>query len=455
MAIVAFVAGVSFGILSFVRIEQQNRIQNQTRSAFEEVIARASWTATFTPSQTNTPTNTPTPTPTIRPTAVSENQVALQYFVGAERPPQPIFAERRVAADEPSLLIVTGPNADNLPADFDPSSIYMYPNSAVEFTLVRNNAPTSIGRDGVDGFRMMSGGRSPLDIFGLDAAPNLQAGTEFMDLQMGAESDVYIRSGDFSGGGIRASIQGYPDISLFALTGALSANQIPPDPEDPTDTEKIAFTCYGDNTSSACSFTLEGGSVTAINVGERALIDLDESQLLIVEDPDYEEVKGYRDLVFSLTGNDENARDLWPYLDIDGDTVRYPFDECEFEPGNPATAGCPDTDGDGIRDTQDDCPNEPGPLENGGCPFATATPLNLDPDGDGILPPEDACPTEAGPVENNGCPLTDAEAEELGITVEPTTETTATPVPTAVPAVATPTPIPAEEDPAAYGDTLP
>ncbi len=59
-----------------------------------------------------------------------------------------------------------------------------------------------------------------------------------------------------------------------------------------------------------------------------------------------------------------------------------------------------DTDKDGIFDNEDDCPNDFGLNQFNGCP---------DSDGDGIKESLDECPLSAGPKELNGCPDSDGD----------------------------------------------
>ncbi|MCP4217326.1 MAG: formylglycine-generating enzyme family protein [bacterium] len=84
--------------------------------------------------------------------------------------------------------------------------------------------------------------------------------------------------------------------------------------------------------------------------------------------------------------------------DADEDGIRDSADECPYEKGYSAYAGCPtpkDKDKDGVPDTSDKCPDQHGESRFQGCP---------DNDRDGIPDYKDDCPYEKGNYANDGCP---------------------------------------------------
>jgi hypothetical protein len=360
---------VGLGVL-FFRDIQANRDAAATRTAFDQSLARMSWTPEFTPTATGTPTRTPTPTPTIRPTDVGDSQVAIQVLGPFAEPTlQPVFSGRRITGDDDNFLVIEGPNVTRLDTAPDPATIYLNPNAEVQFSLVRNGP-----------------------------------GSESIVFQMSPQSDLFVRSGNFDNGGIQVSVDISEGMTVLALADCVTLSHIPPDPNDPTDTEKLALTCYGGAADwHVCSYRPPFSSETEIEFDQRILLDLDNGAFIEQTTPVYDEIKAYRDIVAELSGDPDAIACLTPYLDVDADGVPYPQDICEFEAGRVELDGCPDADNDNIRDDLDICPAIPGIFANEGCPAPTATPFNLDPDGDGLLPPEDQCPTVAG-VQPDGCP---------------------------------------------------
>lgn len=375
LAIISVFSSAGLGAYVFITDQADEREQIAREATFIAVIAQASWTATFTPTTTSTPTPTATFTPTPRPTSVAENQVAVQYFRPGVADPLPVFLSRRAGASDINYHVVDGGNVEALAVDFRPASVFLQAESFVQYGLVNNVAPT-----------------------------------ESISMQLFPASDMYVNTGNFENGGVRVNMQLFPDTQLEARAACFSAKQIPPDPNDPNDTDKVAFTCYAGNANATCTYRLTNGTTEQIPFGTRVLLDLTRDEFIIAENIYPEEIKLYRDTAFALLGSEDAVNCLSTYLDFDGDGVIYPNDECENEAGRPETAGCPDDDLDGIRNSRDDCPAEPGPIENGGCPLPTPTPINLDPDGDGLIPPDDECPTEFGPIENNGCPIVEVDS---------------------------------------------
>lgn len=360
-----------------------------------QIVLVASQTATPTATFTATPTLTPTPTATIPPTAIA-NEVGLRYH--ADRPNEaiPMFPRQRLTREEvPSFIIMRGPNPDLLPA----------PVRAVGF-LEPN---------------------SSFNISSIDNTP----GNETLELTLDTDSELIVHSYDFANGGISVELFGFGNVRFFTSAEAFAVRQIPPDSTlDAEDTDKAEFACISAQIAE-CLYTLSADSVqtrdtggfrlmnnapqdnnvitSIIPVGQVVLLDLKNSALLELDPISYERATRYYDLLVEAANNTEETHYLEPYLDPDEDTVLYPADACEFEPGPAATNGCPDSDGDNIRDLDDVCPLVPGIArpdnpDRNGCPEPTATPLP-DADGDGIIDIIDLCPNVIGVVENDGCPI--------------------------------------------------
>ena len=103
------------------------------------------------------------------------------------------------------------------------------------------------------------------------------------------------------------------------------------------------------------------------------------------------------------------AKEIRPPADRDGDGVPDAQDKCPDVWGPESNRGCPetDTDSDGVVDREDACPQEPGPASNQGCP------VDKDSDGDGLKDREDRCPKEPGPASNQGCPEADSDGDGI------------------------------------------
>ncbi|NOG48585.1 MAG: hypothetical protein HND48_03385 [Chloroflexi bacterium] len=227
-------------------------------------------------------------------------------------------------------------------------------------------------------------------------------GEERLTFELYPEGDVYVNAGSFQNGGVAMQFQQSTGVTFDAKTECLAAKQIPGDVSIPGDNDKVALTCFTGQRGD-CVFHLPNQEPEEMNPGERVLIDLVDEQVISRGPTVYEEVKLYYDSVVLLTGSDALVTCLGGALDVDGDTVPYPVDQCETEPGSPETMGCPDPDNDLVASLDDLCPDEAGPPENQGCPLSTATPIP-DIDGDDINDVEDSCPFEPGPPENQGCP---------------------------------------------------
>ncbi|MEM6285024.1 MAG: hypothetical protein AAF787_22725 [Chloroflexota bacterium] len=355
-----------FGVQLF---RQQQDLRDQRRLIFRatELVVQLSATATFTPTATATATPTATATATIPPTRVDEErQAAFQYFSGTPEP-LPILINRLAPSDSlRSLFIVDGPRFD--PNQSQTANMYVQPESQLEFLTI-NGAP----------------------------------GEETVTNTIYSGSDIYVRSGSFTNGDIFFGLDRFSGVDFRSEAQCFAYKQIPPDPEDINDFDKLALTCFG--ADGQCTYTLPDESPAPMPGGKRVLLNLEEGTLVTSdEDPIYEEIKTYYDTVVELSGSDADAVCLSPFLDIDGDGILYPVDACETEAGTDVTEGCPDADGDAIRDSLDACVNEAGLIDFDGCPPPTSTPIP-DEDGDGLEGDLDECPFEFGLADNNGCPV--------------------------------------------------
>jgi len=363
---------ILIGFMGVILFNQQreNVQNNRLLSEATRLSAALSATATSTPTRTATPTATATFTPTIPPTRVDEErQAAIQLFSGTPES-IPILVNRLASAGAVrSLLIVDGPRFD--PEQGRTANVYIQPESQLEFLTI-------IGSPGEEQF----------------------TGTIY------SGSDAYVRVGTFSNGGITLGLDRFADVTFASSSRCFSFKQIPPDPQDVNDFDKLALTCFGSD-DGACSYELPQSTPVAMPNGKRVLLNLDVGELVTSDDdPIYEEVRTYYDTVVELSGDSEDATCLSPFLDVDGDGILYPVDVCETEAGTEVTEGCPDNDGDEIRNSLDACPDVAGLIDFEGCPPDTPTPIP-DEDGDGLSGDADLCPFERGLPENDGCPVTE------------------------------------------------
>ncbi|MEL6151254.1 MAG: hypothetical protein AAFR56_16635 [Chloroflexota bacterium] len=363
---------ILFGVQLF---RQQQDLRDQRRLVLQatQLVIDLSATATFTPTATATSTPTTTPTATIPPTRVDEErQAAFQYFSGTPEP-LPILINRLAPSDSlRSLFIVDGPRFD--PNLSDTANMYVQPESQLEFLSI-----------------------------------NGSVGEETVTNTIYSGSDVYVRSGSFVNGSVNFGLDRFTNVDFRSQAQCFAFKQIPPDPEDVNDFDKLALTCF-DSVDGVCSYTLPDEPPVTMPNGKRVLLNLEQGTLVTSdEDPIYEEIKVYYDTVVELSGGDADAVCLSPFLDVDGDGILYPVDACETQFGTEITEGCPDSDGDSIRDSLDACVNEFGLVDFDGCPPPTATPIP-DADGDGLEGALDECPFEFGPPDNNGCPVPEVPA---------------------------------------------
>jgi serine/threonine protein phosphatase PrpC len=337
-----------------------------TQTFIADIALQLSWTPTATATATATPTSTPTPTPTMRPTIAAQDQVGVQYFL--TNPNVPIVTRKLVFSPEINFLLLVGEEAMVSNSEtVNPANLYLQHETLVEVSRV-------------DG----------------------SLGQEHLDSILYPQGDLYSNTGDFRNGGVQIALQQNASIHFDARSECIAAKQIPADISVPNDPDKVAFTCFTGQ-SGDCSYKFPQSEPVIMPVGSRVLLDITNQKEIEVGPILYNEAQTYYDTVFALTQSDEQVTCLSPYLDIDGDTVSYPVDECPEDPGAVDTNGCPDRDGDTLRDSVDQCPDISGPVENNGCPLPTATPLP-DVDNDGLNDVVDRCPFAAGLVSERGCP---------------------------------------------------
>ncbi|MBE2270971.1 MAG: serine/threonine-protein phosphatase, partial [Anaerolinea sp.] len=349
--------------------EQRNDTLLTTQTQYQMIVFGLSATAPPTFTSTPTPSPSPTFTPTLRPTSVAANQVGIQYFLSAQA--VPIFSGGVIVSPDDSHMVVEGQRLEGDTRLINPINFFVPGGTLLELARVDNTA-----------------------------------GAENASAVIYQTGDMFANIGDFQHDGFGVQPVQNREVLFDARSECLAVRQIPPNPAVERDTDKVAFTCYS-NQPGLCSYTLPGENATAIDPGSRVLLELDTQARFLESVPaPYEEARQYYDFVLRFTAGDATlVQCLAPYLDIDGDSVPYPQDVCETEPGLPETQGCPDSDGDGIRDSEDLCPLAAGPVESGGCPLPTATPLP-DIDGDGLAGDADLCPLEPGSPETQGCPVT-------------------------------------------------
>ena len=244
----------------------------------------------------------------LQPTRVSVNQIGVQFFAEPNSDnifTAPLFAQRSISDTQVSYLLIDGLNVDALADTFLPAGIFMQPGSTAEITVANNENPANI------------------------------------ELLMYPDSDLFINAGEFSSGGVRVE---YVEDTRFAFntsqTECASVQHLPALSGEVVRVETLAFTCFtGDEDS--CNFRIPGRPPTPMIIGQQYVIDINEQTLIASIDVDYERVKSYYDTVVALQGIDTSAICLAPYLDADGDGVRYPDDACEFEVGLAGNRGCP------------------------------------------------------------------------------------------------------------------
>ncbi|MCU0466644.1 MAG: hypothetical protein MUF38_19010, partial [Anaerolineae bacterium] len=197
-------------------------------------------------------------------------------------------------------------------------------------------------------------------------------GQEFIISQLFPEGDVFYNMGSFQNRGAFISFQQNANIRYTAQTACLSTKQIPSDPTDPEDTDKVALTCYT-GSDGDCYLDAPGQEQQLFNVGERVVVDLVSGEVVSRGAPIFEELQTYYDTAVALN-SETLVQCLSEGLDTDGDGVPYPIDLCPDEPGSLAAEGCPDRDSDGVVDSLDLCPDAGGFVDADGCPLETPTP---------------------------------------------------------------------------------
>lgn len=244
----------------------------------------------------------------IVPTRAAVNQIGVQYFAEPNSDNAlsvPLFERRSFTYNNLNYLAIDGLNVQSLPDGFLSAGIFMQPGSTAEITSVSNQAPENI--------------RALLY----------------------PDSDLFINTGEFSSGGVRVEYE--PDnrfVFNSRRTECVAIEHISALPDDPNDVDKLAFTCFTGDADS-CNFRMPGRQPTQMIIGKQYVIDIDNQTLLETVDFDYHHLKTYYDTVVTLQNDATSAICIAPYLDIDGDSVRYPDDACEFELGLAGNQGCP------------------------------------------------------------------------------------------------------------------
>lgn len=322
---------IGFVITQLFAARSRDAIIGATQTAIVETAIVLAYTAT--PS----PTPTPTVTPTLAPTRSAPNQAGFQFF------PDPnivnaVFTNRVIFSPDINRVELDGPQrADGLAPDAPANLFLQSQQTLIELSVV-DNTP----------------------------------GQEFIISQLFPEGDVFYNMGTFQNRGAFISFQQNASIRYTAQTACLSTKQIPSDPTDPEDTDKVALTCYT-GSDGDCYLDAPGREQELFNVGERVVVDLVSGEVVSRGAPIFEELQTYYDTAVSLN-SEPLVQCLSEGLDTDGDGVPYPVDLCPDEPGSLAADGCPDRDGDGVVDSLDLCPDAGGFVDADGCPLATFTP---------------------------------------------------------------------------------
>ncbi len=246
---------------------------------------------------------------TPEPTRTSANQIGIQFFAEPNADNAlsvPLFLRRSFSYNDVNYLKIDGLNIQVLPDSFLPASVFMQSNSVVEILEVQNQAPESVT----------------------------------MSIDTG--SDIFVNAGEFSSGGFR--VQFIPDLD-FRLntrrTECLSVRHLAAGENTLFDVPTLSLSCYtGDSTS--CNFrTPENQRPTEMVIGQEYILDAETGEVLMITEPDYEQIKAYYNTVVTLQGDDLSATCLASYLDVDGDGVLYPNDACESDTGLAGNRGCP------------------------------------------------------------------------------------------------------------------
>jgi len=244
----------------------------------------------------------------IAPTRAALNQIGVQYFAepnSDNASSVPLFERRSFSYNNLNYLAIDGLNVQSLPDGFLSAGIFMQPGSTVQITSVSNQAPENI--------------RALLY----------------------PDSDLFINTGEFSSGGVRVEYE--PDnrfVFNSRRTECVAIEHMSALPDDPDDVDKLAFTCFTGDADS-CNFRMPGRQPTQMIIGKQYVIDIDNQTLLETVDFDYHHLKTYYDTIVTLKNDATSAICIAPYLDVDGDSVGYPDDACEFELGLSGNRGCP------------------------------------------------------------------------------------------------------------------
>jgi serine/threonine protein phosphatase PrpC len=384
------------GFLLFQFLSAQSRDMNIRATQTE--IVKIALILSYTPTHTSTPsatfTPTATPTPTIPPTRAAPNQAGVQFQL--DKSSNPVFTNRVIFSPELNFLVLEGPISDEAQRPAVPANLFLQNQQTLLELYDVNNTP----------------------------------GQERIILELFPGGDVFYNMGAFETDGALVSFQQNINLLYNADTSCLSTKQIPSDPTDPNDRDKVALTCYTGQEGD-CTLELINQEPISLGINQRVLVNLADGTIISRDAPIFEEVKQYHDNAVLLTGDATLTQCLNVALDTDGDTVPYPLDQCPDEIGTPPT-GCPDGDLDGVPDTADLCPEEGGFVDANGCPLPTLTPLP-DVDVDGLEGEKDKCPFDPGPPENDGCPIltdTPSPTPDGSPTVTLTLSPTRTPSPT-------------------------
>jgi len=388
---------IGFLLVQFLSTQSREMNIRATQTKIIEIALVLSYTPTSTPLPSATSTSTPTPTPTIPPTRAAPNQAGVQYQ--RDKSSNPVFTNRVVFSPDINFLVLEGSvMEDGLPPPL-PANLFLQSQQTL------------------------------LELSEVDNTPD----QERISLSLFPAGDVFYNMGTFETHGAWVSFQQNTNLSYRAETSCLSTKQVPSDPTDPNDHDKVALTCYTGEQGD-CSLNVVGQDPIELGINQRVLVDMNDGSIIDRGQPIFEEVKTYYDNVVILTGNDSLAQCLNTSLDSDGDGVPYPIDACPDEPGSIPANGCPDGDEDGVVDGSDLCPTEGGFVDENGCPLPTPTPLP-DVDGDGLEGDDDKCPFDPGLPEDDGCPEQTATPTptldgSATLTATPTVSPTHTPSPT-------------------------
>ena len=368
---------IGSGFFFFQGFVQQQQLDG-TVAAIANTRIALDFTATPTATVTATPTITPTFTPSPAPTDAFVNQVGLQFFEGGGQ--NPVLLNAPVTSPQITFLTIGGIGASAIEAEtgrvINRATFYLEEETLVEYSNVIND-------------------------------PSVESiiGRTFLG------TDFFVRSRDFAEGGIFFSSGPFPEADVAVQATCFSYKQIQADPEVEGDVNRLAFTCYGEG---SCRYNLADGGAVEIPFYQRVLLDLNNSELIEIGEPRFEEIQRYYEIIQTLAPGSEDVTCMGETLDPDDDTILYPADVCPQRFGFEDTEGCPDEDRDGVRDSDDVCPSEPGIAELDGCaPQPTATPFS-DVDNDGFndfAEPLD-CITIAEAVDDEGCPI--AEVDTYG-----------------------------------------